>query len=131
MWLLIHALWILWMISGVVVAVFGFWRERLWDMTVFRTGHALGIVATATVPIWNDGRCPITEWESASSGHQLDPLLIRFLREFVYWDVPPLILSLATAGAAILTLAIFLRHPPARITQLQRTSSEVGQKKPT
>lgn len=126
--LAIHTLWILWMVSGVFIAVLGYWNHRLWGMSVFRTAHALGIVVTATVPIWNDGRCPITDWESASSRQAVDPFLIRVLREFVYWDVSPLALSLVTAVAAILTVAIFFRHPPARIRQLQRTPSEVGRK---
>ena len=128
--LVIHALWILWMISGVVLAILGFWHKRLWEMTSFRIGHVVGLVATATVPIWNDGRCPITEWESASSGRALDPLLIRVLREFVYWDVNPVVLSLVSAGAAIITVAIFLHHPPARLKRLQRNVPKVGQKTP-
>lgn len=130
MWLLIHALWILWMISGVVVAVFGFWRERLWDMTVFRTGHALGIVATATVPIWNDGRCPITDWESSTGGRALAPFMVRALEALVYWEVSPVVLSLVTAGAAILTVTVYFRHPPTRVTQLHASALKVGRRKP-
>lgn len=128
--LALHASWILWMVAGVVMAILGFWRARLWDMLVFRTGHLLGIIATATVPIWNDGRCPITEWESASSGRALDPFLVRALEALVYWDVSPMVLSLATAGAAILTVAMYFRHPPARVMQLHRFISKVGRKKP-
>lgn len=126
--LLIHVLWILWMFSGVAIAILGFWRPRLWNMPVFRTAHLIGIVATATVPIWNDGRCPITDWEGASRGRELEPFLVRALESTVYWDVSPIVLSLATAGAALLTLAIYFRHPPARVKQIQQAIPKVGRK---
>jgi hypothetical protein len=131
MWLTVHALWVLWMVSGVVIAVLGYWHHRLWRMAIFRTAHVIGIVATATVPIWNDGRCPITDWESTSSGQALDPFMIRLWRALVYWDISPMVLGLVSAGAAILTVAIYLHHPPARISQLHRTSSKVGRKMAT
>lgn len=128
--LAIHAVWVLWMISGVFLAILGYWKKQLWQLTIFRSGHLVGIVATATVPIWNDGKCPITQWESAASGHEVQPFLIRALEALVYWDTSPWLLALLTAGSALLTAAIFFRHPPERLMQIQLFPQKVGQRPP-
>lgn len=124
--LCIHALWVIWMIGGVLLAVLGYWKRRLWELTFFRTAHLIGIVATATVPIWNDGQCPITQWESTATGHEIEPFLIRALASVVYWDVSPALLASVTAGSALLTIVIFWHHPPGRLKQLQLSLRKVG-----
>lgn len=109
----IHLLWVLWMIAGVLLAILGFYRPRLWSWRYFRILHLAAILATATVPLWNRGVCPITAWEAAlTTGSAPDPLLARMLAWLVYWDIPVWVLSSVTAGAAIVTLLIFIRHPP-------------------
>lgn len=111
----IHFLWVLWMIAGVLLAILGFYYPRLWTWRWFRILHLVAILATATVPLWNRGVCPITAWEaSLTAGSAPDPFLVRMLAWLVYWDIPLWALSLATGAAALVTLVVFIMHPPWR-----------------
>lgn len=121
--LALHVAWLLWMIGGVVLAALGYRYARLWAMSVFRTMHLLGIVATATVPLWNDGICPLTRLEGDAVGGHVEPLLTRILEAIVYWDVSPIYLSLLTAAAGFVTVFIYFRHPPWRSAITSRAKS--------
>lgn len=113
--LIVHLLWVLWMVSGVLVAALGFRYPRLWRLRLFRTAHLVAILATATVPIWNEGVCPITEWESAAAGDPAGrPFLTRLVSWFVYWDVSPIFLAALTGAAALFSVVVYFRHPPRR-----------------
>jgi hypothetical protein len=109
----VHLLWVLWMIAGTLLAMLGFRYSRLWTWRYFRILHLAAILATATVPLWNRGVCPITAWEAALTTDSAPaPFLARVLAWLVYWDIPLWVLSSATAAAAIVTLVVFIMHPP-------------------
>ena len=112
----LHTIWLLWMIAGVILALFGFRYPRLWAMTLFRFTHLLAILGTASVPLWADGVCPLTALEGQSQGTpgNLDSFIVRVLHGLLYWDVPAVHLSLVSAGGAFVTLIIFILHPPWR-----------------
>lgn len=113
--LIFHSLWVAWMLLGIVLAIVAHRRPRLWYMPIFRTTHLIGLVLTATVPLWNDGICPITNWESRVDGqpHQeSDSFMIRLIRSVIYLDVPPWVLSLTTAALAVYCIAVYFLHPP-------------------
>ena len=119
---LAHFLWATWMVLGVGLAIAGFRWPRLWRWRVFRLTHLVGLLGTATVPIWGKGICPLTRWEGRLRGSESglgsdavpDSFLIRLLNDVLYLDVDPLILSLITAAGALLTVLIFVFHPPWR-----------------
>jgi hypothetical protein len=114
-WLIVHALWAAWMTLGVVLAVAANWRPRLWRMPVFRTTHLIGLLVTASVPLWSSGICPITNWEWASDQHALttpEPFLVRMIRGVLYLDVPPWIFSVVTAVCALYCVVVYFLHPP-------------------
>lgn len=104
------------MIAGVILAILGFWHPRLWEMRKFRVAHLIGLLATATVPLWADGVCPLTSLEGTVSGGRGEtaPLLERIFREILYWNVPTLFLSFLSALAAAVTFVIFIYRPPWR-----------------
>lgn len=109
----IHFLWVFWMIAGVLLAILGFRCPRLWSWKYFRILHLAALLATATVPLWNRGVCPLTEWEAAVTADPApQPFLARLFAWLVYWDIPLWLLSMTTGAAAIVTLIIFIRHPP-------------------
>jgi hypothetical protein len=114
--LAVHLAWALWMTSGVFLALAGFIRPRLWRWSLFRTLHLAGIVATATVPLWAGGVCPMTRWESAFQGTRgaPEPFLIIWLRRILFWEVDPMWLSLLTITAAGVTVVVYALHPPWR-----------------
>jgi hypothetical protein len=120
--LIAHFLWAVWMISGVGLALAGFRWPRFWRWRVFRITHLIGLLATATVPIWAAGICPLTTWEwgrrsagpGPGSAASPESFLARILEELLYLDVDPLVLSLVTAAGALVTVVIFVLHPPRR-----------------
>lgn len=116
--LVVHFLWFLWMVSGVVVAVAGFVWPRVWGWRVFRSLHVVGLIGTASVPLWAErGLCPLTllEWELADRGSGgPDSFIIRMMSDILYVDISPTTLSIATAFAALITIVVFVMRPPWR-----------------
>lgn len=123
--LVVHFIWAGWMILGVVLAIAGFRWTRLWRWKVFRIAHLAGLLGTATVPLWGGGICPLTRWEwdlrtpAGGSGPAAESFLARAIREILYVDVDPLLLSLATGAGALVTLLIFVFRPPWGMRQAQ------------
>lgn len=118
--LAIHFLWAGWMIAGAVLAVAGLRWRRLWGWRVFRISHLIGLAGTATTPFWADGICPLTQWEwqlrSETSGRLAadESFIIHWMRDVLFIDVDPLVLSLVTGAVALITLTIFVLRPPWR-----------------
>ena len=112
--LLVHVLWVLWMVSGVVIALAGFIRPRLWGLTTFRISHLIGMALTASTPIWSEGICPLTIWEYQFREGADSPrsLLSRIFQDLIYWDMPLVYLSLLSAAAALITVVLFILRPP-------------------
>ncbi|MBD3402958.1 DUF2784 family protein [candidate division GN15 bacterium] len=112
--LVIHVLWVVWMVSGVVIALLGFVRPKLWGLTIFRITHLVGMALTASTPIWSDGICPLTIWEYQLREGADNPrsLLSRIFHDLIYWDVPLIYLSLLSAAAALITVVLFILRPP-------------------
>jgi hypothetical protein len=112
--LVIHVLWVVWMVSGVVIVLLGFVRPKLWGLTIFRITHLVGMALTASTPIWSDGICPLTIWEYQLREGADSPrsLLSRIFHELIYWDVPLIYLSLLSAAAALITVVLFILRPP-------------------
>jgi hypothetical protein len=117
--LLVHLLWAIWMIAGVVLAVAGFRWPRFWRWRAFRITHLIGLIGTATVPLWAEGICPLTtwEWKLRSGGPDAtapESFLARLIESILYVDVDARILSAITALGAVVTIVIFVWHPPRR-----------------
>lgn len=116
--LAIHFVWALWMIAGVMLAIAGFRWPRLWTWRAFRIAHLLALLGTATVPIWSAGVCPLTTWEwklraaGESASAAAEPFLRHWLREMLFLDVAPELLSIIAALGAVVTLGVFIWHPP-------------------
>lgn len=117
----LHLLWAIWMIAGVILALWGFIKPKLHRWRKFRIVHLIGILATATVPVWADGICPLTrlEWSLGrvgvnEAGGGSDSFILHWLHELLYWDVDPIWLSLLVASGALITLVIFILQPPRR-----------------
>lgn len=132
--LIAHFAWATWMILGAVLAVLGYRWRRLWGWRIFRITHLCALAGTATTPFWADGICPLTVWEwrlrTASSG-QAEPytgesFIIHWIRDILFLDVDPLVLSLATGAIALTTLSVFILHPPWRYYIKEGIPSETG-----
>ncbi|GAB4316105.1 MAG: hypothetical protein Kow0074_03990 [Candidatus Zixiibacteriota bacterium] len=107
------------MVSGVAIAAGGFVWPRVWGWRVFRTLHLIGLMGTASVPLWSrEGLCPLTllEWELGNAaGGAPRSFIIRLLSEILYVDVSPVTLSIVTGLGAVFTLVMYWARPPWRI----------------
>lgn len=126
--LAIHFFWAIWMVAGVALALAGFRWPRLWTWRAFRIAHLLALLGTATVPIWSAGVCPLTIWEwslrsvaGESASAAAEPFLRYWVRELLFLDVSPALLSVFAALGAVVTLGVFIWHPPRR-QSTQRTT---------
>jgi len=115
--LIIHFAWATWMIVGVIIAVLGFRWHRLWSWRIFRIAHLIGLVATATTPLWPGGLCPLTIWEwqlryTESGAPRADSFIIHWMNELLFWDIEPVVLAGVSAFGAVLTVVVFFLRPP-------------------
>lgn len=120
--LIVHFSWALWMLAGIILAFWGFYRPRVWEWKKFRITHLIALAGTATTPLWAEGICPLTTWEwklrtaagyTGSSGPP-ESFIIHWLRELLFWDVDPTALALVTGSLALATVVIFFLRPPWR-----------------
>lgn len=118
-----HLLWILFMLGGFLVNVWGFFRREIFEWCFFRTLHLCGILCVAFLTV-RKKPCPLTLWENALRA-RYDPeatypgsFIIHYLEKFVYPDVDPRVIMTLTAVIAVSSLAIFILRPPARIRDL-------------
>jgi hypothetical protein len=114
--LLIHVLWVLWMLAGLALTVLGlFKRNRFMDSRLARGLHLAGLLLVAAFPLL--GRlCPLTVWEDSLRGAEAGTgFLQRFFHAVLYWDLPLELFGAAYGLAAIFTaLALVLRPPRKR-----------------
>jgi hypothetical protein len=117
--LVIHLVWIIFMIYGFVLTVRGFWHTEFWDRWLFRTLHLAGILVVAGLELLNK-YCPLTILES-SLRRTYNPnreypgqFLLSNLKRLIYPDVDPLVVLLPTYAIALFTLVMFVIKRPAK-----------------
>ncbi len=119
----IHLLWILFMLAGFIIALGGFFNKKLFECARFRTLHLLGIIfVSITTATWR--YCPLTILENTLRA-KYDPSLvypgsfiIHYFEKFIYPDINPIIIRTATTSVAVFSIIIFIIRPPAKIKQL-------------
>lgn len=122
--LALHFAWILFMISGAVLAAAAFRYGRLFEMWLFRSVHLLGIVYVGALGVL--GRpCPLTLVENAlraEAGAAAYPgsFMAWHLGRLVYPDVGPLMIMVPTLCLAAFTAAVYALRPPQKVRELFR-----------
>jgi hypothetical protein len=121
----IHFLWIIFMIVGFILTVAAFRWRKLFDLFWLRTIHLAGIVFVATLGILGK-YCPLTVWESALRERH-DPnaayagsFIVHWIEQVVYPNVSPLVVTLPVITAAVGTLIIYVLRPPLRLAEILR-----------
>lgn len=113
--LLVHVLWVLWMLAGLGLTVVGlFRRNRFMDSLGARGLHLAGLLLVAAFPLFGE-LCPLTVWEDALRGGEPGTgFLRRFFRAVLYWDLPLEFFGAAYGLAALFTALAFALRPPRR-----------------
>jgi hypothetical protein len=121
--LIVHFLWAIWMVAGVLLTVVGFWWVRFWRWTAFRTAHLVGLVITGSTPLWSGGICPLTVWEWRFRAGQMpgerESFIVYWIRELLFYDVDPLALSLVSSAAALFVVIMYAVRPPWKAKRAQ------------
>jgi ABC-type Fe3+ transport system permease subunit len=134
--LIIHFLWILFILAGFVLTVCGVVRlyiirrpaerwNRFFDRWLLRTVHMSGILFTACLELLGK-YCPLTVWEytlrepNHSQTAHPDPFIITWLERLVYPSIHPLVIIIPTLAIALFTLAVYILRPPQKIKNLLR-----------
>jgi hypothetical protein len=120
--LLVHALWVIFMVGGIVFTFAAWFRKSLFEWARFRTAHLLGLLFTASMGIfgWN---CPLTNLESAlrSEGSKAaypGSFLAYYLDKVVYWEITQSTITALTIVLALFVVVTYLVRPPSRVMEL-------------
>lgn len=127
MLVVIHFLWILFMLIGFFITLWECVRvycfrqlPRFFDRWIFRTIHLGGILFVAGVAALGK-YCPLTVWEFNLRSHDCPNLvypgsfMVRYIERFIYPSVHPLAILIPTVFVAVFTLAVFVVRPPEKI----------------
>lgn len=119
----IHFVWILFILVGFFLTVLGFFYKAYFEKWIFRTLHLIGIFYVAILAVAGK-YCPLTVWENSLRA-QYDPSLtypgsfmIHYIERFIYPEVHPLSIIVPTAFIAIFTIAIYIIKPPGKIRSI-------------
>lgn len=117
--LLVHALFIVFVIGGFLLTVIGIWLRWVWVRSpLFRVLHLAAIllvVAQAWVGVW----CPLTTWENAlreAAGHDgyRTSFVAHWMQRLIYYDAPRWVFTLAYTAFAALVILTWILVPPRR-----------------
>jgi len=120
---LIHFIWILFMLAGFVLTLGGFFWKGYFNRWVFRTVHLCGILFVAILTVLGE-YCPLTILENnlmAKYDSQLTypgSFIAHYVEKLVYPDVEPMIIIVPTITIGLITLIIYIIKPPMRIVEM-------------
>ena len=117
--LIMHALFIVFVIFGLVLIVIGALRRWDWIRNHwFRLAH-LAAIGFVVVQAWFGGICPLTAWESrlreaAGEAGYRRSFVAHWLHEIIFFDIAPEVFIALYTGFGIAVLVAWLLVPPRR-----------------
>jgi hypothetical protein len=119
----LHFIWIIFMLLGFFLTIYGFFRKEFFDWWIFRTLHLSGILFVGILTILRRF-CPLTILENLSrarySPESTYPgsFIVHYIEKLVYPDVNQTLLRLGTVFVALFVLVVFIMIPPKKIKNL-------------
>ncbi|MCK4322024.1 DUF2784 domain-containing protein [candidate division WOR-3 bacterium] len=119
----LHFVWILFMLLGFILTIWGFFWKGFFELWLFRTLHLCGILYVSLLAILRE-YCPLTILENISrlkyNPETIYPgsFIAHYIEKLVYPDVNPLILIIGTIFIAVFTLVIFIVKPPTKMRKI-------------
>ena len=116
--LVTHALFVAFVILGLVVILPGWYRRWGWVRNRwFRAIHLLAI-GLVMAEAWLGMICPLTDWESrlrvaAGGSAYAESFIQHWLHEILFYAFPPWVFTVAYTAFGILVLIAWLLVPPA------------------
>ena len=127
---IIHFIWIVFMLLGFFLTLYGFFRKEFFDWWLFRTLHLSGILFVGISTLLQRF-CPLTILENLSRAKYspdnayLGSFIIHYIEKLVYPEINQTLLSILTVLGAVFILVIFVIIPPKKIKNLTRKKLEV------
>lgn len=116
--LIIHFLWIMFMILGFFIHILSFLNLKFRNLFLIRSVHLLGIIYVSILAIL-DKYCPLTVLEY-NLRKKFDPTLqqpnsfiIYHLERIVYPEINPKIIIYTTLMIGVISIVSFLFKPPS------------------
>ena len=122
---ILHLIWILFMLIGFALILCGFFWKRFFDWCLFRILHLCGIVYVGLLGVLGE-YCPLTMLENSLRA-RYDPgsgypgsFIVHYIERLVYPDLSPMVILIPTVIIAIFTMTVFMLKPPAKIRKMFR-----------
>jgi len=119
----IHFLWILFMLFGFFLTLKGFFNPKFFDRWLFRTLHLCGIAYVGLLALLRE-YCPLTVLENSLRAKYNPELvypgsfMIHYIEKLVYPDINQLIILIPTIAIAVFVIIIYIIKPPAKIRKI-------------
>ena len=118
-----HFVWILFMLAGFILTLWGFFWREFFDWWLFRTLHLCGIAYVGLLAVLRQ-YCPLTILENTLRARYEPGLrypgsfIVHYIEKLVYPDVNPLAILIPTVFIALFTIFVFMVKPPKKIKRL-------------
>ena len=117
--LIAHALFVAFVVLGLVVILLGKYRRWGWVRNWWFRGTHLLAIGTVVAESWLGLICPLTEWENrsreAAGGSVYSSSFIQhWLHEILFYDFASWVFTAAYTAFGILVLIVWLLVPPGR-----------------
>ena len=118
--LIMHALFVAFVVGGLVAIVIGALRHWGWVRNRwFRFAHLMAI-AIVVLQAWFDRICPLTEWESrlreaAGDAGYSGSFIAHWMHELLFYDVAPGIFTTLYTAFGIAVMLAWRLVPPHRL----------------
>jgi len=119
----LHFIWIIFMLLGFLLTIYGFFRKEFFEWWLFRTLHLSGILFVGILTILRRF-CPLTILENLSrtrySPEATYPgsFIVHYIEKLVYPDVNQTLLRILTVLVAAFILVIYIIRPPKKTKKL-------------
>lgn len=117
--LIVHGLFIAFVILGLVLILIGAVRHWQWIRNRwFRLAH-LAAIGFVVLQAWLGGICPLTAWESrlreaAGEAGYGQPFVEHWLHELIYYDIAPSVFTAVYTAFGMAVLLAWRLVPPRR-----------------
>ena len=119
----LHFIWIIFMLLGFFLTIYGFFRKEFFDWWLFRTLHLSGIFFVGMLTLLRRF-CPLTVLENLSRA-KYEPgstypgsFIVHYIETLVYPDVNQTFLRILTILAAVFIFVVYIIKPPTKIKKI-------------
>jgi hypothetical protein len=116
----LHFIWIIFMLLGLFLTIYGFYRKEFFDWWVFRTLHLSGILFVGIITALRRF-CPLTILENLSRARYSPDstypgsFIVHYIENLVYPDVNQTLLRICTVFVTLFIFVVFVIKPPKKI----------------